>query len=99
MFQTRKLIPLRAAQRQILTDKLFSESGAMDAMSLLGEVEDELDESFRDQIFDALKQVILNCVLQWRTEINKIIHQSRQTFQNFPFNRAGRKEVYNSKQS
>ncbi len=46
---------LRAAQRQILTDKLFSESGAMDAMSLLGEVEDELDESFRDQIFDALK--------------------------------------------
>nr|WP_288932360.1 hypothetical protein [uncultured Allomuricauda sp.] len=46
---------LRAAQRQILTDKLFSESGSVDAMSLLAEVEDELDESFRDQIFDALK--------------------------------------------
>ncbi|USD25832.1 hypothetical protein [Flagellimonas marinaquae] len=46
---------LRAAQRQILTDKLFSESGTVDAMSLLAEVEDELDESFRDQIFDALK--------------------------------------------
>lgn len=46
---------LRAAQRQILTDKLFSKSGSVDAMSLLAEVEDELDESFRDQIFDALK--------------------------------------------
>jgi len=46
---------LRAAQRQILTDKLFTEGGSVDAMSLLAEVEDELDESFRDQIFDALK--------------------------------------------
>lgn len=46
---------LRAAQQQILTDKLFSESGSVDAMSLLAEVEDEMDESFRDQIFDALK--------------------------------------------
>ncbi|HKL90322.1 MAG TPA: hypothetical protein VJ880_03980, partial [Allomuricauda sp.] len=46
---------LRAAQQQILTDKLFTEGGSVDAMSLLAEVEDELDESFRDQIFDALK--------------------------------------------
>ncbi|WP_349352766.1 MULTISPECIES: hypothetical protein [unclassified Flagellimonas] len=46
---------LRAAQRQILTDKLFTESGSVDAMALLAEVEDELDETFRDQIFDALK--------------------------------------------
>tara|TARA_R110000751_G_scaffold62520_5_gene129051 strand:- start:70396 stop:71112 length:717 start_codon:yes stop_codon:yes gene_type:complete len=46
---------LRAAQRQILTDRLFAEGGSVDAMSLLAEVEDELDESFRDQIFDALK--------------------------------------------
>lgn len=46
---------LRAAQRQILTDKLFSDGGSVDAISLLAEVEDELDESFRDQIFDALK--------------------------------------------
>jgi hypothetical protein len=46
---------LRRAQRQILTDKLFAQSGSVDAMSLLAEVEDELDESFRDQIFDALK--------------------------------------------
>lgn len=46
---------LRRAQRQILTDKLFTQTGSVDAVSLLAEVEDELDESFRDQIFDALK--------------------------------------------
>ncbi|MGW9685436.1 hypothetical protein [Flagellimonas sp. 2504JD1-5] len=45
---------LRAAQQQILTDKLF-ESDKVDAMALLTQVEDELDESFRDQIFYALK--------------------------------------------
>ncbi|MEZ4810578.1 MAG: hypothetical protein R2819_09480 [Allomuricauda sp.] len=46
---------LRAAQKQIIAEKLFTESGTVDAMTLLAEVEDELDESFRDQIFDALK--------------------------------------------
>ncbi len=46
---------LRAAQKQILTDKLFTQNGSVDAMNLLAEVEDELDETFRDQIFDALK--------------------------------------------
>ncbi|MCK0161799.1 hypothetical protein [Allomuricauda sp. F6463D] len=45
---------LRAAQRQILTEKLFT-NGSVDAKSLLAEVEGELDNSFRDQIFDALK--------------------------------------------
>ena len=47
---------LRAAQKEILTEKLFDESGSVDAMALLTEVEDELDASFRDQIFDALKE-------------------------------------------
>lgn len=47
---------LRKAQRQIMADKLFTKSGSVDAMTLLAEVEDELDESFRDQIFDALKE-------------------------------------------
>lgn len=46
---------LYAAQKQIMADKLFTPNGSVDAMSLLAEVEDELDESFRDQIFDALK--------------------------------------------
>ncbi|WP_420321729.1 hypothetical protein [Flagellimonas sp.] len=45
---------LRAAQQQILSEKLF-DSDRVDAMALLTQVEDELDESFRDQIFDALK--------------------------------------------
>ncbi|TMU50926.1 hypothetical protein [Flagellimonas algicola] len=46
---------LRTAQKEILTEKLFDESGSVDAMALLTEVEDELDSSFRDQIFDALR--------------------------------------------
>lgn len=47
---------LRAAQRDIFTDKLINPEGKVDALALLTEVEDELDESFRDQIFEALKQ-------------------------------------------
>ncbi|MEM9361081.1 MAG: hypothetical protein AAGA43_00530 [Bacteroidota bacterium] len=47
---------LRTAQREILTDKLLNPKGKVDAMALLTEVEDELDESFRDQLFEALKQ-------------------------------------------
>jgi hypothetical protein len=46
---------LRAAQRQILADRIFLNGQSVDAGALLAEVEDELDESFRDQIFDALK--------------------------------------------
>ncbi|WP_343487652.1 hypothetical protein [Allomuricauda sp. d1] len=46
---------LRAAQKEVLTDKLFNQNGSVDAMMLLAEVEDELNDSFRDQIFDALK--------------------------------------------
>ncbi|KQC29850.1 hypothetical protein [Flagellimonas eckloniae] len=46
---------LRAAQRQILSEQLFAKEGPVDAMALLTEVEDELEGSFRDQIFDALK--------------------------------------------
>ncbi|MFC4218613.1 hypothetical protein [Flagellimonas marina] len=46
---------LRAAQRQILADRVFLNGQSVDAGALLAEVENELDESFRDQIFDALK--------------------------------------------
>lgn len=46
---------LRNAQEEILGDKLFSQNGSVDAMALLTEVEDELDQSFRDQIFESLK--------------------------------------------
>ncbi|MBS9462280.1 hypothetical protein KIM67_07655 [Flagellimonas sp. 389] len=47
---------LRTAQRQILSEQLFAEDGTIDAMALLTEVEDELDGTFRDQIFDVLKE-------------------------------------------
>ncbi len=46
---------LRNAQEEILRDKLFNQNGQVDAMALLTEVEDELDQSFRDQIFKSLK--------------------------------------------
>ncbi len=47
---------LRTAQNEILAEKVIQENGSVDAMALLAEVEDELDNSFRDQIFEALKQ-------------------------------------------
>ncbi|MDC6365832.1 MULTISPECIES: hypothetical protein [Flavobacteriaceae] len=47
---------LRAAEQQILSERVFVQSGSVDAMALLTEVEDELDGSFRNQIFDALKE-------------------------------------------
>lgn len=46
---------LRNAQREILTNKLLRKDSSVDAMALLTEVEDELDRSFRDQIFETLK--------------------------------------------
>ncbi|WP_273567874.1 hypothetical protein [Maribacter halichondriae] len=50
---------LRMAQQELLTDKLFSNSGSVDAMALLSEVEEELDQSFRNQIFEKLKSGFL----------------------------------------
>ena len=47
---------LRAAQQELFTDKILNSEGKVDAMALLTEVEEELDDSFRDQIFEALKQ-------------------------------------------
>lgn len=46
---------LRKAQTEILTDKIFMENQKVDAMALLTEVEGELDQTFRDQIFESLK--------------------------------------------
>lgn len=46
---------LRAAQREVLADKIVADGGSVNAMALLDEVEEELDQSFRDQIFEALK--------------------------------------------
>ena len=50
---------LRMAQEEILTAKLFRSDHSVDAMALLSEVENELDKSFRDQIFESLKSGFL----------------------------------------
>jgi predicted DNA binding CopG/RHH family protein len=47
---------LRQAQNEILKEKIFDNIGKVDAMALLTEVEDELDQSFRDKIFTKLKE-------------------------------------------
>ncbi|WP_027077337.1 hypothetical protein [Maribacter antarcticus] len=46
---------LRNAQRTILKERLFKPDQSVDAMALLAQVEEELDQSFRDQIFQSLK--------------------------------------------
>ncbi len=46
---------LQKAQRDILREKLFNKDNTVDAIALLTEVEEELDQSFRDQIFETLK--------------------------------------------
>ncbi|MFC4096484.1 hypothetical protein [Euzebyella saccharophila] len=46
---------LKEAQNEILNSKITESSGSVDAMALLADVETELDKTFRDQLFDALK--------------------------------------------
>jgi hypothetical protein len=46
---------LKRAQDEILRDKIFNKDKTVDALALLTEVEEELDQSFRDQIFNSLK--------------------------------------------
>ncbi|WP_396633566.1 hypothetical protein [Maribacter sp. R86514] len=46
---------LKRAQDEILRERIFNTDNTVDAMALLTEVEEELDQSFRDQIFDSLK--------------------------------------------
>lgn len=50
---------LYEAQRQLLTEKIFDKNASVDAMALLNQVEGELDQSFRDQIFEKLKSGFL----------------------------------------
>ncbi|WP_125411792.1 hypothetical protein [Leeuwenhoekiella sp. MAR_2009_132] len=51
---------LREAQRDIITEKLFKNAqNEVNAQALLYEVEEELDPSFRDRIFEALKDGFL----------------------------------------
>lgn len=50
---------LRKAQREILINKLFNKTKSVDAMALLTQVEDELDQSFREKVFESLKEKFL----------------------------------------
>ena len=43
------------AQRELALERAFNDPGKVDAMALLNEVENELDKSFRDKIFEALE--------------------------------------------
>lgn len=46
---------LRNAQKDILINKKVNESDNVDAIALLTDIEDELDQSFRDKLFGRLK--------------------------------------------
>ena len=46
---------LKRAQQEILREKIFKTDKSVDALALLTEVEGELNQSFRDQIFNSLK--------------------------------------------
>ena len=46
---------LRKAHSEILKERIFTSNNAVDALALLNEVEEELDQSFRDQLFERLK--------------------------------------------
>lgn len=50
---------LRNAQRELLADRIFIGKGSVDATVLLNEVEEELDQTFRSQIFETLKNGFL----------------------------------------
>lgn len=47
---------LRVAQEQLLKERVLNSSDTIDAMALLSEVEDDLNKSFRDQLFEKLKE-------------------------------------------
>lgn len=46
---------LKHAQEEIIRDKIFKTNTSVDAVALLTAVEEEIDQSFRDQIFNSLK--------------------------------------------
>ena len=50
---------LRTAQDQLLKGQMGVPPASVDALALLSDVEDELNRSFRDQLFDKLKESYL----------------------------------------
>ncbi|WP_337300344.1 hypothetical protein [Sediminicola sp. 1XM1-17] len=50
---------MRGAQQEIIKEQLFLKNNTVDAMALLVQVEGEMDRTFRDQIFEALRDGFL----------------------------------------
>ncbi len=61
---------LRMAQKELLGERLLAESQTVDALALLSDVEDELNQSFRDQLFEKLKDgyVKVRSAIAYRNE-------------------------------
>ena len=47
---------LKLAQKELFSERIFRDNHSVDAMALLADVESELDRTFREQIFDMLKE-------------------------------------------
>jgi len=61
---------LRTAQKELLGERISGESQSVDAMALLSDVEDELNRSLRDQLFEKLKDgyVKVRSAIAYRNE-------------------------------
>ena len=61
---------LRMAQKELLGEHMLGESKAVDALALLSDVEDELNRSLRDQLFEKLKDgyVKVRSAIAYRNE-------------------------------
>lgn len=46
---------LKRAQRELFSEKIFRENSSVDPLALLADVENEMDKSFREQIFELMK--------------------------------------------
>ncbi len=61
---------LRTAQKELLGERMLGESKTVDALALLSDVEDELNRSLRDQLFEKLKDgyVKVRSAIAYRNE-------------------------------
>jgi len=61
---------LRTAQKELLRERIIGDSQAVDALALLSDVEDELNRSLRDQLFEKLKDgyVKVRSAIAYRNE-------------------------------
>ncbi|HBK71239.1 MAG TPA: hypothetical protein DDZ39_06230 [Flavobacteriaceae bacterium] len=50
---------IKQAQNELLNQKLFRQNKSVDAIALLNEIESELDQSLKEQLFELLKEGVL----------------------------------------